>query len=104
MGDFNAVMHSADRLGGDTAWYRHLDDFNNCIQQAELIQIPYTGLKFSWHNGQHENHTIQQKLDWIFNNPCLLTKWLEAHSFFHYTIKQFYRRINSVGVRHEIRR
>jgi len=82
MGDFNAIMRPADRHGGDTTWHHHLDDFNNCIQQAQLLQIPYSGLKYSWHNGQHGDHTIQKKLDWIFCNPCLLTNWPEAHSSF----------------------
>lgn len=82
MGDFNAIMWPADRHGGDTTWHHHLDDFNDCIQQAQLLQIPYSGLKYSWHNGQHGDHTTQKKLDWIFCNPCLLTNWPEAHSSF----------------------
>nr|TKS04410.1 hypothetical protein D5086_0000141350 [Populus alba] len=82
MGDFNAILHTDDRVGGDMQWYRHQDDFRHCIRQSELIQIPYTGPRFTWHNGQHGTHTIQKKLDWIFGNQCLLSTWPGAHSTF----------------------
>lgn len=82
MRDFNAILHTDDRVGGDMQWYRHQDDFIHCIHQLELIQIPYTGLRFTWHNGQHGSHTIQKKLDWIFGNQCLLSTWPVAHSIF----------------------
>ncbi|KAJ6904458.1 hypothetical protein NC652_022464 [Populus alba x Populus x berolinensis] len=82
MGDFNAIIRPADRHGGDITWHHHLDDFNDCIQQSQLLQVPYSGLKYSWHNGQQGDHTIQKKLDWIFCNPCLLTNLPEAHSSF----------------------
>lgn len=71
MGDFNAIMHHSDRAGGDTTWYRHQDDFNKCINQAELIQVPFTGLKHTWHNGQHG----EKNMDWIFGNSSLFTIW-----------------------------
>ncbi|XP_034915333.1 uncharacterized protein [Populus alba] len=82
MGDFNAILSAADRVGGDTNWYHHQDDFYNCIRQSELITLPYTGLRFTWHNGQHGDNTIQKKLDWIFGNQSLFSTWPAAHSVF----------------------
>ena len=80
--DFNAILHAGDRSGEDINWYHHQNDFSNCIRQAELIQMPYTRLKFSWHNGQQGEHTIQKKLDWIFGNTCLFSTFPTAHSIF----------------------
>ena len=82
LGDFNAIMNAGDRSGGDINWYHHQHAFSNCIRQAELIQLPYTRLKFSWHNGQQGAHTIQKKLDWIFGNSCLFSNFPAAHSIF----------------------
>nr|TKR98077.1 hypothetical protein D5086_0000206780 [Populus alba] len=59
-------MHVEDRIGGDTRWPRYQDDFSSCICQLELLQIPYTCLRYLWHNGHHGSNTIQKKLDWIF--------------------------------------
>jgi hypothetical protein len=83
MGDFNAIMNAEDRIGGDTRWPRHQDDFSSCIRQSELLQIPYTGLRYSWHNGQHGSNTIQKKIDWIFGNSCMISQWPAAHALFH---------------------
>ncbi|XP_031248848.1 uncharacterized protein LOC116106632 [Pistacia vera] len=32
-------------VGGDHAWYGYMDDFGQCIHDAELIGIPFTGLR-----------------------------------------------------------
>jgi len=69
-----------DRSEGDTHWPRYQNDFNTCISHSALLQVPYTGLKFTWHNGQHGSNTIQKKLDWIFGNPCLFSTWPATHS------------------------
>nr|TKS06527.1 hypothetical protein D5086_0000121650 [Populus alba] len=82
MGYFNAIMHAGDKSGGDTSWPRHQDDFKNCITQSNLLQAPYTGLKYFWHNGQHGSQTIQKKLDWVFGNPQLFSTWPATHAIF----------------------
>jgi len=82
LGDFNAIMHAGDRAGGDTNWYSHLDDFPRCISLAELIPVPYTGMKFTWHNGQQGEQTIQKKLDWIFGNANMFSSFPAAHATF----------------------
>nr|TKR98083.1 hypothetical protein D5086_0000206310 [Populus alba] len=82
MGDFNATLKATDRSGGDTNWYSHLEDFGSCIHDAELSHIPYSGLKFSWHNGQLGKDAIMKKLDWIFGNFPFLSNWPAAHANF----------------------
>jgi hypothetical protein len=82
MGDFNAIFSADDKTGGDSTWPRHQDDFATCMSQAELLQAPFTGLKFTWHNGQHGCNTIQKKLDWVFGNPSLFFTWPATHATF----------------------
>ena len=82
MGDFNAILKLSDRSEGDMNWYGHHHEFSNCIQDTELIQVPFIGPKFSWHNGQQGRHTILKKLDWIFCNPSFLSTWPATHSKF----------------------
>ncbi|KAJ6735586.1 hypothetical protein OIU85_017872 [Salix viminalis] len=57
-GDFNAIISFRDRKGGDPRWHNHMDDFSNCVAQTELIQIPVSGLHFTWHNGRQDNSPI----------------------------------------------
>ncbi|KAJ6374040.1 hypothetical protein OIU78_029695 [Salix suchowensis] len=75
LGDFNAITSSRDRYGGDQRWYSHMDEYPSCITQAELIQIPLSGIHFTWDNGQHGENFILIKLDWVWGNHRLLTAW-----------------------------
>ncbi|KAJ6984026.1 hypothetical protein NC653_022291 [Populus alba x Populus x berolinensis] len=80
MGDFNAILQPGDRSSGDIHWPSYQDDFNKCITHSELLQVPYSGIKFSWHNGQQGIGLIQKKLDWIFGNACMFSKWPATHA------------------------
>ncbi|KAB5573121.1 hypothetical protein DKX38_000315 [Salix brachista] len=80
--DFNATLSLADRHGGDGNWYGHMDDFQNCIHSAELMQIPSNGMHFTWHNGQQHDRTILRKLDWAFANQHLLMEWPAVQATF----------------------
>ena len=62
MGDFNAIMVPHDRMGGDVAWPEHRNEFPNCIHNASLIQVPYDGMRFTWHNGRQGDGTIRRNL------------------------------------------
>ncbi|KAB5564260.1 hypothetical protein DKX38_004314 [Salix brachista] len=75
LGDFNAIISSRDRQGGDPRWHNHMDDFSNCVAQTELIQIPVSGLHFTWHNGRQGEDTILRKIDWAWGNQSLLATW-----------------------------
>ena len=68
LGDFNAILSSSDRVGGDLSWYGHMEDFGQCVHDAELIRVPFTGLRYTWHNGQADTGTIMRRLDWVFCN------------------------------------
>ncbi|KAF9688550.1 hypothetical protein SADUNF_Sadunf01G0000100 [Salix dunnii] len=82
LGDFNAVLRPNDRSGGSSIWQNYHNDFPNCIMGASLQQIPYSGIRFTWHNGQSGEGTIMRKLDWIFGNQSLLVQWPAVRAVF----------------------
>ncbi|XP_031267085.1 uncharacterized protein LOC116125517 [Pistacia vera] len=65
-GEFNTILGAFDRVGGDPALYGYMDDFRQCIHDAELIGVPFTRLRYTWHNGQQGDGIILWKLDWVF--------------------------------------
>ncbi|KAJ6321111.1 hypothetical protein OIU77_009732 [Salix suchowensis] len=71
-----------DRAGGDLTWHIHNEDFSNCMHASQLAPLPFSGLRFSWHNGRDGVNSIQHKLDWAFGSPSSLTRWPEAHTVF----------------------
>ncbi|KAJ6430798.1 hypothetical protein OIU84_018330 [Salix udensis] len=82
MGDFNASLRPSDRSGGSNVWYSYHNDFPECISKASLHQVPYSGVRLSWHNGQSGEHSIMKKLDWIFRNHALAVKWPGTRAIF----------------------
>ncbi|KAJ6380478.1 hypothetical protein OIU78_027942 [Salix suchowensis] len=82
LGDFNSIMHSDQREGGATSWLSHSEDFQKAAYLAQLIVIPYQGLKFTWHNGQNGAQNIQKKLDWVLGNSSLLQCWPSTSATF----------------------
>ncbi|XP_031260174.1 uncharacterized protein LOC116118323 [Pistacia vera] len=66
LGDFNAILGASDRVGGDPTWYGYMDDFGQCIHDAELIGVPFSWLRYTWHNGQQGDGIILLKRDWVF--------------------------------------
>ncbi|KAJ6430452.1 hypothetical protein OIU84_021782 [Salix udensis] len=61
LGDFNAVLHASQRVGGDTRWQSYHEDFRNALHQAELTPLPYTGMTFTWNNSQHGDREISRR-------------------------------------------
>ncbi|KAJ6405030.1 hypothetical protein OIU84_013079 [Salix udensis] len=82
LGDFNAILSHADRAGGSLQWSTYMEDFPTCLQRAGLIVVPYTGLRYTWHNGRRDGQAIQRKLDWVLGNQALLDQWPNAHATF----------------------
>ncbi|XP_044461803.1 uncharacterized protein LOC123193082, partial [Mangifera indica] len=82
MEDFNAILRSSYRVGGDTGWYSHMDDFVQCIHDVELVQLPYKGLRYTWHNGEQGEGTILKKLDWFFCSSSWVSTWPNSESEF----------------------
>ncbi|KAI0522548.1 hypothetical protein KFK09_004928 [Dendrobium nobile] len=63
-GDFNTITNPAERVGGSHPIYQSIEDFNDMIMNCNLIDIGFSGNKFTWHSGH-----LWQRLDRVlFNN------------------------------------
>ncbi|KAB5534530.1 hypothetical protein DKX38_017616 [Salix brachista] len=75
MGDFNATLKASDSKGGDVRWAGHKNDFGYCLLAAQLHSISYSGLRYTWHNGQDHQNMILKKLDWVLGPPEMHEIW-----------------------------
>ncbi|KAJ6304680.1 hypothetical protein OIU78_020287 [Salix suchowensis] len=73
--DFNAILSTRDRHGGDPHWHVHMDDFPTSIGRGGVDSNPICGVFTSLGImvGRDED-TILRKLDWAFGNQSLLLK------------------------------
>ena len=58
MGDFNAVLRSGERIGGEDIQQNEVVDFADCLTQCELQEVPLKGAFFTW-----TNKTIWSRID-----------------------------------------
>ncbi|KAJ6422910.1 hypothetical protein OIU84_023947 [Salix udensis] len=82
LGDFNTMMYSDQKVGGDSRWLTHHEDFQKAAHQAQLIPLPYKGMKYTWSNGQPGHRNIQEKLDWALGNSRVLQDWPDTITTF----------------------
>jgi hypothetical protein len=90
LGDFNAIRSLDEKNGGTTSWSGWQNDLNNCVIQACLEDLRFTGSRCIWTNWQC-NNTILKKLDQVLINvkwncdftgleTCFLTFGISGHS------------------------
>ncbi|XP_075650139.1 uncharacterized protein LOC142620669 [Castanea sativa] len=67
-GDFNEVLSSADKCGGNPINMRRAQIFKECLDECNLINLGFQGSKYTWVNKQEIGHFIQEWLDRAFAN------------------------------------
>ncbi|XP_059290400.1 uncharacterized protein LOC132043958, partial [Lycium ferocissimum] len=67
-GDFNVIVSDEEKQGGLPVSSNETLDFSTCIQICGLIDVGFTGSKFTWWNGRTEEECIFKSLDRILWN------------------------------------
>nr|GEU52210.1 reverse transcriptase [Tanacetum cinerariifolium] len=66
IGDFNLIGELSDKVGGSSGLH-HVEEFQQ-FTSAGLIDIPYTGLKYTWSNQRNEGDNIRERIDRALGN------------------------------------
>lgn len=61
--DFNAILHTEDRMGGNKVTEFELREFRYCVDNCELQEMRSTRAYYSW-----TNKTIWTRIDRAFHN------------------------------------
>ncbi|KAJ6673640.1 hypothetical protein OIU85_012632 [Salix viminalis] len=86
--DFNAIMRVTDRQGGDSNWYRHMEDFPNSGPESSLIHLASQGHHFNFGISEVRHPaSILRKLDWAFGNQNLIRLCPQAKATFQARIE-----------------
>lgn len=79
IGDYNCIRGTEERSGGGSPNLCAIGQFNNCIEDSNLIDFKISGADFSWSNSSHGVHRTETKNDGILvnqefmNSACLKT-------------------------------
>ncbi|KAL0294111.1 UNVERIFIED_CONTAM: hypothetical protein Sangu_3225100 [Sesamum angustifolium] len=74
LGDFNAVMDDSEVYGRAADTSASMTEFRICIRDSGLVQLPFTGCPFTWHNCSDGPRSLWKRLDRMLAN----TNWMDA--------------------------
>ena len=74
LGDFNAVLHMGDRIGGIEIQPHEVKSFRECLNNCELQEIRSTDPYFTW-----TNKTIWTRFDRAFINAFWYNPFVFSH-------------------------
>lgn len=63
VGDFNAILHPGEKLGGSKKTKKKHSDFKKMVVDAGLIDLGYSGPAYTWTNYQQGSNLILERLD-----------------------------------------
>ena len=72
--DFDEILKSHEKLGGVPRRESEMRAFQNMVDECELVDLGYTGLKFMW-RGTRPCGFVLERLDRAFANSA----WLELN-------------------------
>jgi exonuclease III len=76
-GDFNIVLSSREKSGGNPIDYHITEAFRDCLGHCNLEDLGYQGQNFTWHNRQQDNQYIQARLDRF----CASQEWSQTFPY-----------------------
>ncbi|XP_075088125.1 uncharacterized protein LOC142170186 [Nicotiana tabacum] len=79
-GDFNEVLKSMDKFGGNPVNPSCSNLFWDCLNECKLLDLSYKGSKFTWTNKRYTNKTnlILERIDRYFANESWTSQYPEA--------------------------
>ncbi|GLT58567.1 hypothetical protein SLA2020_314490 [Shorea laevis] len=69
IGDFNDVVDQVEKFGGAPVSQSRVRAYIDCMTDCNLMDIGYTGGRFTWVNMREGNHIIRERLDRAWANP-----------------------------------
>ncbi|XP_023889031.1 uncharacterized protein LOC112001096 [Quercus suber] len=78
LGDFNEVLSSEDKFGGRNINLNRALDFKECLDSCSLLDLGFSGPKFTWSNLRQVSDLILDRIDRCFANPSWRLLYPEA--------------------------
>lgn len=77
-GDFNDVLCSAEKWGVRDVCKSRIDDFNHVVNSCGLLDLGYSGPKFTWVNKRDNGSLVMERLDRFLANAEWLSIFPES--------------------------
>ncbi|XP_038974426.1 uncharacterized protein LOC120105762 [Phoenix dactylifera] len=79
-GDFNCIVHPHEKMGGRAFTYkREIREFQDFIMENGLIDLGFSGPKFTWRNNQQGQARVWERLDRVYATAGWIQCFPEHH-------------------------
>lgn len=78
LGGFNEVLCGEDKYGGRQVNINRAREFKECLDLCNLLDLGFSGPKFTWSNLRQVTDLILEKIDHCFGNPSWRIAFPEA--------------------------
>ncbi|XP_021994626.1 uncharacterized protein LOC110891242 [Helianthus annuus] len=82
MGDFNSALNLEDKSMGASSVTRSMIEFQECVDDLEMLDINRTGLHFTWSQKPKKGIGLLKKIDRVLGNTSFVTNFPNAVAFF----------------------
>ncbi|XP_050242398.1 uncharacterized protein LOC126691394 [Quercus robur] len=79
MGDFNEVIIEGEKAGGNPIFQRRVRAILDCINECQMMDLGFSGPKFTWTYKRELGGLIQCRLDRVWANPDWKSYFPEAN-------------------------
>ncbi|XP_030970777.1 uncharacterized protein LOC115991179 [Quercus lobata] len=79
MGDFNEVLSVDEKYGGNPICQRRVRAIRECMNDCSIMDLGFTGPKYTWTNKRELGNLIQCRLDRCWINPGWKELYPEAN-------------------------
>ncbi|XP_030929600.1 uncharacterized protein LOC115955566 [Quercus lobata] len=78
LGDFNEVLCGEDKFRGNQVNLNRALEFKECLDECNMLDLGFTGPKYTWMNCRPITSLILERIDWCFANPGWRLLYSEA--------------------------
>ena len=78
LGDFNEILSGEDKFGGRNINLNRALDFKGCLDASNILDLGFSGLKYTWSNQRQISNLILEMIDKCFANPTWRLLYPEA--------------------------
>lgn len=75
IGDFNQVTCVSEKKGGRPVLQSRINSFLHMVRTCGLVDLGFTGPKYTWTNIRQGLANVQERLDWAFGNTLGVEKF-----------------------------
>jgi len=63
IGDFNEILSNEEHTGPTARGESQMRQFRDCLEDCQLVDLGFSGPKYTWNNRRQHGHNIQVRLD-----------------------------------------